>query len=138
MLLRQAVESVVNITIAQRRGHRQQGDDLAKRAERAQSFVMMGEVSSGRQALEGEALALGTDTALNMLEDPERRPPNPIIEIPQEMMEHWPVEDFALDPDKFVRNFSFSQERCSTRAIWHDKRALTASVVPPERRSPDW
>ena len=37
MLLRQAIESVENITIAQRRGHRQQGDDLAKRAERAQS-----------------------------------------------------------------------------------------------------
>ena len=29
MLLRQAIESVENITIVQRRGHRQQGDDLA-------------------------------------------------------------------------------------------------------------
>ena len=61
-------------------------------------------VSSGRQALEGEALAPGTDTTLNMLEDPERRPRTPIIEIPLEMMEHWPVEDFALDLDKFARN----------------------------------
>ena len=34
-------------------------------------------VSSGRQALEGEALAPGTDTTLNMLEDPERRPRTP-------------------------------------------------------------
>ena len=49
-------------------------------------------------------MALGTDTTLNMLEDPERRPPTPIIEIHREMMEHWPVEDFALDPDKFARN----------------------------------
>ena len=39
-----------------------------------------------------------------MLEDPERRPRTPIIEIPREVMEHWPVEDFALDPNKFARN----------------------------------
>ena len=50
-------------------------------------------------------MASGTDTTLNMLEDPERRPPTPIIEIPREMMEHWPVEDFALDLDKFARTF---------------------------------
>ena len=37
-------------------------DDVAKRAERAQTLVMMGEVSAGRQALEGAALALGNMT----------------------------------------------------------------------------
>ena len=49
----------------------------------------MGEVSSGRQALKGEALAPGTDATLNMSEDLERRPPTPIIE---------------MDPDKFAKN----------------------------------
>ena len=37
-----AIESVEIITIAQRKGHRQQGDDLAKRVERAPSSLMMG------------------------------------------------------------------------------------------------
>ena len=103
-LLRQAIESVENITIAQRRGHRQQGDDLAERAERP---VIRddgrGLVRSTRSRR--RALLLGTDTTLNMLEDPERRPPTPITEIPREMREHWPAEDFTLDPDNFARNF---------------------------------
>ena len=46
----------------------------------------------------GRGLVRPTDSG------PERHPPNPIIEIHREMMEHWPVEDFALDPDKFMRN----------------------------------
>ena len=35
------------------------GDDVGKRAEPAQSFVMMGEISSGRQVLKEKQLRLG-------------------------------------------------------------------------------
>ena len=68
-LIRQAFESTEIV--------RQRGDDVGKRAERAQSFVLMGVISSGRQALEGEAVAPGTEATLNLLEDAERRPPVP-------------------------------------------------------------
>ena len=37
--------------------------------DRAQSLIMMGEVSSGRHALEGAPLALGTQRTLEQLRD---------------------------------------------------------------------
>ena len=40
-LIRQAIESTEIVAIAQRRGQRQRGDDVGKRVERAESFVMM-------------------------------------------------------------------------------------------------
>ena len=52
-------------------------DDIVVRAERAQVLVMMGEISSGRRALEGVAVAPGTDNTLHLLTDRERHPPNP-------------------------------------------------------------
>ena len=81
----------------------------------AQSFVMMRRLWRVRHW-----------PTLNMLEDPERRPPTSIIEIPREMTEHWPVEDFALDTDKFARGPSgmtselASHEFCaqSDEAFW--------------------
>ena len=110
-LIRQAIESTEIVAIAQRRGQRQQGDDVGKRAERAQSFVLMGEISSGRQALEGEAVAPGTEATLNLLEDAERRHPVPLIEVPRGLMEHMPAADFGLDQDKIAGNLRSSRKR---------------------------
>ena len=56
-LIQQAIESTEIVAVAQRRGQHQRGDDVGKRAERSQSFVLVGELSLGRQALEGEAVA---------------------------------------------------------------------------------
>ena len=39
-------------------------------------FVQLGELSSGRQALERDDVALGTERTLNMLRDPRKRPTN--------------------------------------------------------------
>ena len=58
-----------------RRSRRRPADDLVARAERAQALVMMGEISSDRQALSGAAVAPGTDHTLRLLTDIERRPP---------------------------------------------------------------
>ena len=77
--------------IAQRRGQRQRGDDVGKRAERAPVVRDDGEISSGRQALEGEAVAPRTEATLNLLQDAERRPPVP---FPSGPMEHMSVADF--------------------------------------------
>ena len=56
-LIQQAIKSTEIVAVARRRGQHQRGDDVGKRAERSQSFVLVGELSLGRQALEGEAVA---------------------------------------------------------------------------------
>ena len=51
-------------------------DDVESRAGRAEALVHMGEFSAARQALEGAALAPGTDATLAMLQNPLRRLPS--------------------------------------------------------------
>ena len=47
--------------MASRRRRRRSSDDVQRRAERAHALVQLGELSVGRQALEGASLAPGTD-----------------------------------------------------------------------------
>ena len=70
---------------------------------------MMGEISSGRQALSGAAVAPGTDHTLRLLTDIERRPPNPVRELPPEMLEFIPEVPFALDEKRFAQNLRSSR-----------------------------
>ena len=51
--------------------------------------------------MEGEIVASGTEATLNLLEDAERRPPVPLIEVPRGLLEHMSAADFGLDQDKF-------------------------------------
>ena len=91
--------------IQQRKRRRQRPDDeLKRRAERALVLVQMGELSSGRQALEGASLAPGTRQTLEALRDPNRRPPLPRDPLPQVIREHQPSVSFALDAQKFASN----------------------------------
>ena len=54
-----------SVASARRRsGRRQPRDDIANRATRAELLVQLGELSSARQALEGAALAQGTNATL--------------------------------------------------------------------------
>ena len=48
-------------------------DSVDRRAERAQVLVAMGEISSGRAALEGDPIAPGNKSTLNSLRDESRR-----------------------------------------------------------------
>ena len=58
---------------ARRRKHRQQeGDNLERRAARAKMLVALGELSSARQALEGEEVAPGTRDTLEKLKGQPR------------------------------------------------------------------
>ena len=87
------------------RRRRRPTDDLAARAELAQALVMMGEISSGRQALEGAAVAPGTDHTLHLLTD---------IESPQSSqgvaLRCWSSEvPFALDVKRFAKNLRTSR-----------------------------
>ena len=65
---------------------------------------MMGEVSAGQQAVEGAALAPGNRTTLNQLKNPDRRPVQPIRELPREFREFQPVVPFKLDEHRFAQN----------------------------------
>ena len=49
-----------------------------------------------------------TEVTLNLLEDAERRPPVPLIVVPQGLMEHMPAAEFGLD--KFAHNLRSSRK----------------------------
>ena len=76
---------------------RTQTDSLEKRAERAQMLILMGEVSAGRHALDGAAVAPGTQDTLNQL---RRRPQVPREPVPPELRSE---NLFNLDHDLFTR-----------------------------------
>ena len=56
------------------RRHRTRTDSVERRAERAQALVALGEISSGRAALEGDPVAPGNQATLNSLRDESREP----------------------------------------------------------------
>ena len=60
-----------------RRIRQARADSVELRAERAQAFAQLGELSSARQALEGSCLAPGNLATLRALTNPDRRPPRP-------------------------------------------------------------
>ena len=94
---------------ASRRRQRRQDDEVAKRADRAQSSVQMGELSAVRQALEGAAVAPGTEATRAVLMDPAKRPPVPREPLPRHLAEAIPIR-FDLDPVLFSQNL-----RCARR-----------------------
>ena len=62
------------------------------------SLVQLGEISVGRQALEGACLAPGNLATLGILTDPNKRPPVPRQELSQEIRRSEPLNPFELDP----------------------------------------
>ena len=58
-------------------------------------------VSAGRQAPEGEAVALGNLGTLRTLRNPTRRPPNPRVPLDDDLAHRMPIAAFDLDADKF-------------------------------------
>ena len=74
MLLEASAHCDEQTAIARRR-RRGQGDDVQKKVARAELKVALGELSSARQALEGEEVAPGTRETLQQLTDESKRPP---------------------------------------------------------------
>ena len=87
-----------------RRRRRRASDDIERRAARAHVFVQMGELSSGRAALEAAEVAPGSQGTLQQLQNPVRRPPRPREPIPAHLLEHHPRDQFEFDEDKFLQN----------------------------------
>ena len=90
--------------VGRRRRRRRPGDDLERRAARAEMFVHLGELSSARQALEGASVAPGSNQTLGMLSDPAKRPPILRDPIPEEVTRHVPSSPFEMDEHRFLRN----------------------------------
>ena len=73
-------------------------------------MIQLGEVSAGRQALEGASLATGDERTLNVLKDPARRPPLPRDPVPHDIAQFEPGECFSLDQELFLKNVRTSRK----------------------------
>ena len=103
-LLLQSEECVAVASKAFQRKRRTQIDTPERRADRAESLVMMGEVSAGRHALEGAPLAPGTQRTLDQLRDPVRRPTSAYAPLPEALLNHHAERKFSLDKTLFLNN----------------------------------
>ena len=83
---------------------RRRGSDQDRKAARAESLVLVGELSSARQVLESADPAPGNLSTLRALTDPENRPPVPRDPPPPEMLARMQDSPFQLDEDKLAQN----------------------------------
>ena len=68
-----------------------------KKLQKACSLVEQGELFRARQVLTGCALAPGTPATLAALKNEERRPPEPLKSLPQEVLDFEPAERVSLN-----------------------------------------
>ena len=108
-----------------RRRRRAGGDDIQRRAEKAKVLVQLGEVSSGRHALEGASLAPGTNVTLRELQDPNKRHPVSREKLPNEFFVRQ-ERLFDLDHDRFAKNL-----RVSKRGAASGPSGMTANNLRP-------
>ena len=87
--------------VATRKRRTQHHGDLEHRISRAMTRIQLGELTAGRQALEGADLAPGTEATLREL---RLRPQMPRDPIPPEILNHVPQTPFVLAEDKFGAN----------------------------------
>ena len=98
---------------AQFRRSRTATDSVKRRAERAFCLAQLGELSSARQALEGDAVAPGNDRTMQALRDPLRRPPAPRDPLPADLQHFQPEVPFSLEQDRLLRNLRVSRRGCA-------------------------
>ena len=96
-------------------------DSPDRRVDRAQSLIMMGEVSAGRQALEGAPLAPGTQRTLDQLQDPVRRPAVPYSPLPEAIRNHEVEIAFSLEKEVFMKNL-----KCARRGAAAGPSGMTS------------
>ena len=76
---------------------------IQSRVQRAEALVQMGELSAGRQALEGADVAPGNSATLAQLTNPVRRLPIPRDHLSGSATAV-PAQPFELDPELFCKN----------------------------------
>ena len=102
-LLRQSESIAEEASRVACRRWRTRVDTLERRAERAAIQVQMGEISSGRLALEGAPLAPGSRATREALSEPVRRPPRAREDLSEEVRVFQPRAQFVLDQDTFLK-----------------------------------
>ena len=151
-LLEQSRAYATQASVASRRRRRRpHGDDVCRRADRAQALVQMGELSAGRAALEVASLAPGNEATRRALTDPSRRPPEPREPLQDDLFQRrgpW----FSLDHDIFAKNLRVARRGAAagpsgmtadhlrplleseqdTRRFWRFAQDLSRAVVPDE------
>ena len=103
---------------ATRKRRTQNHGDLEHRVNRALSRVQMGELTAGRQALEGADLAPGTAETLRLLRQRPNRPRDP---LPVELVNHVPVRRLVMDEDRFAANLRSSRKGTAGGSIRDDQ-----------------
>ena len=105
----QFVQDVSEVASAMVRRRRRARDDRERRVARAQVFVQMGELSSGRAALEAAEIAPGSEATLQQLQNPTWSPHRPREPIPEHLLEHNPRDQFELE--EVPPEFEISSQR---------------------------
>ena len=117
-------EAGTQAAVRKRRQHVQ--DDISRRAARAERLALLGELSAGRQALEGATIAPGNLSTLRDLTDPIRRPAAPREPLHEDLTRFVPEHDFQLDPDVFLANV-----RSARRGAAAGPSGMTADHLRP-------
>ena len=91
------------------RKRRRAKSEVEQRASRALRCVLDGELSAGRQALEGAEVAPGTQETLNALRNSQRRPTGLRDPLPEQVADHVPDNPVSLDSDLFARTLRAQQ-----------------------------
>ena len=137
--------------MASRRRRRRSSDDVQRRAERAHALVQLGELSAGRQALEGASLAPGTDATYQALKNPLKRPPVPREPLPDDLFVRRGGR-VHLDRDMFAKNLRVARRGAAggpsgmttdhlrpllesvedTTRLWRFSQDLARAEVPEE------
>ena len=126
-LVEMSLASSVEATNAQaRRRRRIDGDNVGRRARRAFHMVQLGEVSAGRQALDGASLAPGDSQTKKALEEPSGRPAVPRDSVPDSIAQFEPEERFSLAQELFLKNV-----RCARRGAAPGPSGMTADHLRP-------
>ena len=103
-LIRASEQDAEDASTARCRRLRCRSVDVERRAARAQMLVQLGELSSGRQALEAAEVAPGTLQTLQALRDPSRRPRPAREAISRELLDFEPATSLELDEGLFSKN----------------------------------
>ena len=100
-LVEMSLETSMDAAKKNSRARPRDQDTIEKRARRALRMVHLGEVSAGRQALEGAPLAKGDNTTLSQLRDQSRRPALPREMLPEDLACFVPEQEFVLEEGWF-------------------------------------
>ena len=79
-------------------------EEKEMRISAACASIRQGEISRGRQRLVGDALAPGNAETLAELRDPAKRPPAPLVPLPQHIRDFEPTQPLRLDKKLFLAN----------------------------------